>query len=107
FHNTAANSVFVPLKSNTLNAFTANTWIWNYDGGHSAPHSFPTRRSSDLTAIGLQQTTTGGTYTFNNLPVGQTYKVCVVTPSGGRDRESTRPKSRHVAASYAGYSMDD
>src|SRR5439155_1551976 len=81
--NQIANFGFVPLKSITVNAFIDNNGNWcNYSGDSAASTGvFPSRLSSDL--IGAQQTTTGGTYTFNNLPVGQTYKVCVVTPSGG------------------------
>src|SRR5207248_1245809 len=53
-------------------------------------------------AIGLQQTTTGGTYTFNNLPVGQTYKERVVTPSGGSDNETPPTSSTTNHASCTG-----
>src|SRR5437016_3769194 len=83
----------MPLKSITVNAFIDN----NGNGGNASNNvsassdvhlldvpSFPTRRSSDLT---------GGTYTFNNLPVGQTYKVCVVTPSGGSYNETVPTSS--------------
>ncbi|TML75010.1 MAG: hypothetical protein E6G12_10205 [Actinobacteria bacterium] len=100
--NQTANFGFVPLKSITVNAFIDNNGNGSNDSGDGAASTGVQLFDVSGTAIGLQQTTTGGTYTFDNLPVGQTYKVCVVTPSGGSYNETAPTSSTTNHASCTG-----
>src|SRR5207244_1976340 len=100
--NQTANFGFVPLKSITVNAFIDNNGNGSNDSGDGAASTGVQLFDVSGNAVGSQQTTTGGTYTFNNLPVGQTYKVCVVTPSGGSYNETAPTSSTTNHASCTG-----
>src|SRR5690606_41242691 len=86
------------------------------DGVHRAPHSFPTRRSSDLVeeAIRNMQIVApfDGTVVSLDAQLGETVNTMSLGTSGGRsavvtiadlarDRKSTRLNSSHVKISYA------
>ena len=96
------NFGFQSVASITVNAFIDNNGNGSNDSGDSAASTGVQLFDVAGNAIGLQQTTTGGTYTFNNLPVGQTYKVCVVTPSGGSYNETAPTSSTTNHASCTG-----
>src|SRR5688500_20046575 len=74
---------------------------------HQDPHSFPTRRSSDLTEAIEQWTnvlglTTAPTMTDTGVPLG-THQATRQRWEGacGEDRKSTRLNSSHLVISYA------
>src|SRR5690625_5668441 len=71
---------------------------------HRALHSFPTRRSSDLSSFGSQPVWcfTGSPTTFFQLPnSGLLPDKLRRNKWRGQDRKSTRLNSSHVAISYA------
>ncbi len=104
-----ANFGFVPLKSITVNAFIDNNGSGTNDNGDTAAVTGVQLFDGSGNAIGSQQTTTGGQYVFSGLPVGTTYKVCVVTPSGGSYNETVPTSGASCTSSYAsvGYSYSN
>src|SRR5699024_12285112 len=72
-------------------------------GPHRHPHSFPTRRSSDLYRVGVAQQQTA----YNQPPHPSFYLASdidwsrVEVPEIIQDRKSTRLNSSHVSISYA------
>src|SRR5690625_5459604 len=65
-------------------------------------HSFPTRRSSDL-SLPIALRAHQNKYSATRRSAGRWYSSSSVTASGrsARDRKSTRLNSSHVASSYA------
>jgi SdrD B-like protein len=104
--NQTANFGFVPLKSITVNAFIDSNGNGTKDSGEGAAATGVQLFDGSGNAIGSQQTTTGGTYTFSGLAVSKTYKVCVVTPTGDSYNESVPTSGASCPSGYAtvGYS---
>ena len=100
-----ANFGFVPLKSITVNAFIDNNGNGSKDGSDTAAVIGAALINSSGTVLATQ-TTTGGTTTFSNVPVGQTYKVCVTTPSPGSYDQTVPTSGASCPSGYAavGYS---
>src|SRR5207249_9857933 len=75
---------------------------------HRHPHSFPTRRSSDLASDGLSHhpaEASRDSYVVSDHPYTETGLTPHIPPQThskpGQDRKSTRLNSSHVSISYA------
>src|SRR5690242_21375468 len=73
---------------------------------HPALHSFPTRRSSDLSRRGLpSRSFSKGTSTKSGrskpVPITSSLRSAQTGVMFGRDRKSTRLNSSHMSISYA------
>jgi hypothetical protein len=105
------NFAFQPIASITASAFFDNNGSGTNDAGDAPASTGVQLFDSSNNPVGSQQTTTGGSYTFTNLGVGQTYEVCVVTPGGGSYNEtvptSSTPNEASCPSGYAsvGYSF--
>jgi hypothetical protein len=93
------NFAFQPTASITAKAFLDNNGDGLDNSGDVSAATGVQLFDSHNNPIGSQQTTTGGLYTFSNLAVGQTYEVCVVTPSGGSYKETVPTSSSTNEAS--------
>src|SRR5699024_12722400 len=79
------------------------SFVFYSSGPHRDLHSFPTRRSSDLTATAQipsrwTVSTTGHTAPWPN---GDLATIADSSRTHGTDRKSTRLNSSHVSISYA------
>src|SRR5690606_41322054 len=66
---------------------------------HRGPHSFPTRRSSDLFALTIAASVLLST--FCALTLTPALSALLLRHQNGQDRKSTRLNSSHVKISYA------
>ena len=105
--NQTANFGFVPLKSITVNTFIDNNGDGVNNGGDIAASTNVALFNSSNQLIGTQEPTSSGQYVFTNVPIGQTYTVCAVTPSGGSFNETAPTSGASCPAGYAslGYSF--
>src|SRR5437870_13895797 len=87
-HSTVSISVFCMFSFHSALPIFASTFFFQAHAPPRALHSFPTRRSSDLTSFSLTAAFSGP-------------KTNATGFSAPLDRKSTRLNSSHVAISYA------